>query len=226
MSESEEGLHLNAALKHFSRARFILKLLPLLKAATTIRRVVSVYFGTKEGPLNLDDIQGWNVKTTNEIVKNRGHSSSMITLMHEHFARQAPTVSFIQDFPGSVKSGIARGTTGVLSAVMTVMKLLGPLIHIPTLESGERHLFFATSARYQAKEAVEEKAVPLSEGVGVAKGIDGIEGSGVYSADQLNESAGPVVVELLERLKKEGFVEKVWEAIEEEFERITTRPKV
>lgn len=221
ISESEEGLHLNAALKYYSRARFILKLLPLLEAASTIRRVVSVYFGTKEGPVNLNDIQGWNVKTANEIVKNRGHSSSMITLIHEHFAKQAPTVSFIHDFPGSVKSGIARGTTGMLSVVLAVMKLLGPLVHIPTLESGERHLFFATSARYPAKEAVKEKAVPRGEGVQVAMGTNGVEGSGVYSADQVNESAGPEVVELLERLKKEGLEERVWVAIEDEFDRIT-----
>ena len=223
MLETEEGLHLTASLKHHSRARFILNLLPLLKAATGIRRIISVLCGTKEGTINLDNLQGWNVKTV-DMIKNRGHGSSIVTLIHAHFAQQAPTVSFIHDFPGNVKSGIGRGTTGLLSGVLTVFNILGPLIYIPEQESGERHLFFATSARFQAKEGLEE-AVPLGEGVGVARGIDGLEGSGVYSTDQVNESAGPAVEELLEGFKREGLVEKIWGTIEEEFGRIAKLPK-
>ena len=223
MPETKEGLHQIASLKHHSRARFILNLLPLLKAATGIRRVVSVLSGTKEGPINLDDLQGWKFKP-GDLVKNRGHSSSITTLIHAHFTQQAPAVSFIHDFPGFVKSGIARGTTGLLWGGMTLVKLLGPLLYIPEQESGERHLFFATSARYQAKDGVEE-AVPLGKGVGVARGIDGVEGSGIYSADQVNESAGPAVEELLERFKKEGLVEKIWGMIEEEYGRIAKLPK-
>jgi hypothetical protein len=98
------------------------------------------------------------------------------------------------------------------------------LLSIPERESGERHLFFATSARYQAKEGVDE-AVPLGKGVEVARGIDGVEGSGVYSADQVNEGAGPAVEELLEKFKEEGLVEKVWGMIEEEYDRIAKLPK-
>jgi len=221
--ETKEGLHLIASLKHYSRARFILNLLPLLKAATGIRRVVSVLSGTKEGSIDLDDLQGWKVKTGDRI-KLRGHSSSILTLIHAHFAQQAPTVSFIHDFPGNVKSGIARGTTGLVWGVLAVLELLGQWIYIPEQESGERHLFFATSARFPAKEGVEE-AVPLGEGVGVARGIDGVEGSGVYSADQVNESAGPAVEELLERFKKDRLVEKVWGMIEEEYQRIAQLPE-
>jgi hypothetical protein len=221
--ETKEGLHQIASLKHHSRARFIQNLLPLLKAATGIRRVVSVLSGTKEGPINLDDLQGWKFKP-GDLVKNRGHSSSITTLIHAHFAQQAPTVSFVHDFPGFVKSGIARGTTGLLWGGMTFLKLLGPLLSIPEQESGERHLFFATSARYQAKEGAEE-AVPLGKGVRVARGIDGVEGSGVYSADQVNEDAGLAVEELLETFKKEGLVEKVWRMIEEEYDRIAKLPK-
>jgi hypothetical protein len=218
--ETEEGLHLIAALKYHSRARFILNLLPLLKAATGIRRVISVQCGTKEGPINLDDLQSWNVKTGDRM-KERGHGGSIVTLIHAHFAQQAPTVSFIHDFPGAVKSGIARGTTGLLSGILTVIKLLGPLVNIPEQESGERHLFFATSARFPAKDGVE-KAVPLGEGVGIARGVDGVAGSGVYSADQVNESAGPAVEVLLERLRKEGLVEKIWGIIEDDYERIAS----
>lgn len=207
-----------ASLKHHSRARFILNLLPLLKSATGIRRVINILSGSKEGPVNLGDLQGWKVKGT-DIVKQRGHSSSILTLILAHFAQQAPTVSFIHDFPGGVKSGIARGTTGLLSGAMSIINFLGPLLYIPEKESGERHLFYITSARYKAKEGLED-SVPLPEGVLVASGIDGVEGSGLYSADQKNENAGPEVEELLGRLMKEGLVEKIWRAIEEEYDRI------
>lgn len=220
---TQEGLHLSAALIDHSRARFIFNLLPLLKGATGIRRVVSVFCGTKEGPINLDDLQGWKVKT-GDMIKHRGHDGSIVILTHAHFAQQAPTVSFIHDFPGGVRSGIARGTTGLVWWVMTVFRLLGTLMYIPEKESGERRLFLATSARFQAKEGFEE-AVPLCEGVRVARGIDGMEGSGVYSTDQVNESAGPEVEELLESFKRKGLVDKIWEMIEEEYERIAKLPK-
>lgn len=119
--------------------------------------------GTKEGAIDLDDLQGWNVKASG-MMKARGHGASILTLIHAHFAQQAPTVSFIHDYPGGVKSGIARGTTGLLWGAMTLFKLLGPLLYIPEKESGERHVFFMTSARYPAKEGKEE-AVPLEDGV-------------------------------------------------------------
>jgi hypothetical protein len=150
-AETDEGLHLTASLKHHSRARFIFNLLPLLKAANSIRRVVSVLTGTKEGKINLDDFQGRKSKPR-DILKHRGHGSSIATLINAHFAQQAPTVSFIHDFPGNVKSGIGRGASGLLSGVLSIYNFLGPLIYIPEQESGERHLFFATSARFQAKE--------------------------------------------------------------------------
>ena len=179
--------------------------------------------GTKEGTIDLDDLQGWKVKAR-DMGKYRGHSGSVTTLILVHFAQQAPTVSFIHDFPGAVKSGIGRGTTGLVLVALTLLKLLGPLIYIPRQESGERHLFFMTSVVYQAKEGVEE-AVPPGVGVGIARGIDGVEGSGVYSADEVNESAGIEVEELLERFKKEGLVEKIWAMIEKEYKRIAKLPK-
>lgn len=123
-----------------------------------------------------------------------------------------------------MKSGIARGTTGLLSGAMSVVNFLGPLLYIPERESGERHLFYITSERYRAKEGVED-SVSLPEGVRVARGIDGVEGSGLYSADQINEDAGREVEVVLGRLIKEGMVEKIWGVMEEEYDRIARLPK-
>jgi len=63
--------------------------------------------------------------------------------------------------------------------------------------------------------------VPLGDGVEVARGIDGVNGSGVYSADQVNESAEPAIEELLEGFKKSGLTGKIWAMIEEEYERMS-----
>jgi len=71
-----------------------------------------------------------------------------------------------------VKSGIGRGVTGVVKGVYVVLRMLGPLVWIPEGESGERHVFLLTSARFRAREAVEG-GVELGEGVGVARGLMG-----------------------------------------------------
>ena len=217
--ETPEGLHLATALVHHSRARFIYNLLPLLQQATALRRVVTVFGAGKEGPLDETDFQAWKVP----ILAQCGHVSSLVTLSLEALAKKAPGVSFVHDFPGSVKSGIARGTKGPLwITIKAVFKVIGPLIYIPTEESGERHLFFATSARYPAGIGGDTAlGVPLAGGVAVARGTDGESGSGVYSIDQNGESAGPKTEELLAKFRKEGMVEKVWNHTEEEFQRIT-----
>jgi hypothetical protein len=103
-----------------------------------------------------------------------------------------------------------------------VFMVIGPLIYIPNQESGERHLFLATSARYPARTGGNTvPGVPLAGGVAVARGTDGKSGSGVYSVDWDGESAGPKVEELLAKFRKEGMVEKVWKHTEEEYKRIT-----
>jgi hypothetical protein len=158
-------------------------------------------------------------------MQQRGHASSLVTLSLEALAKKAPDVAFIHDFPGPVKSGIARGTKGGLMFVMKAASaILGPFIYIPNQESGERHLFLATSARYPALVGTSGGAangVPLAGRVEIARGTTGKSGSGVYSVDQYGESAGPQVEELLANFRKEGMVEKVWKDTEEQFQRIT-----
>jgi hypothetical protein len=150
----------------------------------------------------------------------------MVTLSLETLSKKAPEVSFIHNFPGPVKSGIARGTSGAAMFVMkAVYAVIGPFVYIDNTEAGERHLFLATSARYPARWGGEKAdGVPLVSAAAIARGIDGRNGrngSGVYSIDVDGESAGPKVEELLAGFRKEGLVEKVWEHIQGEFERIT-----
>ncbi|KAL9102205.1 MAG: hypothetical protein Q9187_009151, partial [Circinaria calcarea] len=220
-TKSSEGLHIALTLAHYSRARFIISLLPLLQQATALRRVVSVFTACREGPIDMSDIQGWKLS----IWASRGHASSLVTLSLEALAQKAPDVSFIHDFPGAVKSNITRGTTGVAMTIIKVaLKLIGPLVYIPTQESGERHLFLATSAKYPAsstKGGDTAAGVPLADRTAVARGTDGKAGSGVYSIDWDGESAGPKVEELLARFRKERMVKRVWADAEEVFQRVT-----
>lgn len=217
--ETSEGLHAFTALNIYSRMRFIINLLPLLRGAPSLRRVISVGGGTKEGPIDMNDLQARNISMT----KLRPHLTTMITLLLESIAKQAPEVSFIHDYPGAVKSGLLREVKGAgmlfMKAVMTVV---GPLLYIPNEESGKFHLFLATSARYPAKVG-DANGIPLGEGVAVARGTDGAEGSGIYSVDEHGENAKPVVQELLARFRKEGIADKLWSHLQEEFARITRR---
>lgn len=205
------------SLAHYSRARFIANLLPLIQRATGLRRVVSVFAGTKEGQVHTDDYQGSKLS----ILSARGHTATLITLTMAHFAEQAPTVSFVHDFPGHVQSGIGRGFKGVLGALSKVYDAIGPLFSTPPDEVSERHLFYATSDKYPALSQSKGTAVPLPEGISVAKGIYGKPGSGVYTVDNKGEECGAAVVALLDGLRAKGVAEEIWADVARTFIRIT-----
>lgn len=226
-----EGLDFSLALKYYCRARFVQNLLPLLQNATSLRRVVSVAAGSREGPVDASDLS--SAKTLSNLGR-RAHFTSFITLSHAVFAKTAPQVTFVHDYPGAVKTGIFRGSTGVVMLlVRAALAVIGPFIYIPSEESGERHLFLATSAAFPAAasgsgddaaagvDMETASGIPLPDGVRIAKGIDGKLGSGVYSIDQSCESASPAVEELLATMERGGVRDQVWQHTEEVFERVT-----
>ncbi|AEO56691.1 hydrogenase/reductase-like protein [Thermothelomyces thermophilus ATCC 42464] len=233
-NETAEGLHYFAAVAYYARMRFVVNLLPLLQRATGLRRVVTVAAGTKEGLVDAGDMQGRRAS----VRALRGHVASLATLALEAVAaRRAPGVAFVHDYPGYVQTPLGqRDATGltavVLAAANAVLGLLAPLIAVPLDESGERHLFLATSARFPPRDingdgggsesgGGDGSGVPLPAGVAVARGTDGETGSGVYSVDQDAESAPAKVERLLDGLRKDGTAEKVWTDLETEFVRIT-----
>lgn len=222
-ADTAEGLNLAGALPIYSRNRFAVNLLPLLQRATGLRRVVSCFTATKEGPVFSDDWQVRSLHKGASLLSVRGHAATMVTLSLETLAKKAPDVAFVHNFPGFVKSGNTRGTTGgAMMALKAVSAILGPFLYMNLRECGERHLFLCTSARYPAGEAANAAdGVPLADGLVVARGTDGKDGSGCYSVDAQGESAGLAVEETLAKFRKEGLVEKIWENTEEEFVRIT-----
>ncbi|KAI4224132.1 MAG: hypothetical protein L6R36_004888 [Xanthoria steineri] len=216
-TETTEGLHFATSVVYYSRTRFIVNLLPLLRSAPHLRRVVTVFGAGKEGPITTSDWQAWKVP----MLSQRGHVSSMTTLSLEALAKEAPEVSFIHNFPGVVKTNLARGGEGLAVFVLKqAFKVLNPLLAMSNRECGERQTFLATSARYPSKTA-EACGVPLIAGLAAACGTNGQSGSGVYSVDMDGTSAGAKVEALLAKFRDGGLVEMVWKHTMEEFERIT-----
>ena len=215
-TETSEGLYLPTSLVYYSRTRFITNLLPLVATAPSLRRIVTVFAGTKEGPITPSDFPCRKVP----MLAQRGHLASLLTLSLEHLAEQYPSVSFIHDFPGSVKTNLVRGGEGASIWVLKqVFRVIGPVVNLSAKECGERQLFLATSSKYSSRE--DAKGVPLVAGSVVARGTDAKGSSGVYSLDSEGESAGPKVQELLAKLRKEGMVERVMDHTNGEFKRIT-----
>lgn len=145
-----------------------------------------------------------------------------MTLAMESLARNAPDVSFIHDFPGPVKSGIARDMPGVVGHIVRILGMvLGSFFNIPTEESGAYHLYFATSARYAAKSNTNSlTGVPVDEEPVVARGCDGQVGSGLYCLDEHGESASAEIEALLAKFRSDGVRERAWQGIENEWKRI------
>jgi hypothetical protein len=208
-----------SALTQYSRIRFVLNLLPLLQKAEGLRRVVSVGAATFEGAIDLTNISGEGFP----LGKWRNQAASVATLLLEETARRAPNISFIHTVPGIVKSGIQRDAEGLgMSIRIGVANLLMPLIQTPPAECGERHLFFATSARYLSYQNGENiEGVPFEGHGEVARGTNGKKGSGMYSMDNKNESASVKVQGLLAEFRNDGTAAKVWNYITANLKRIT-----
>ncbi|THV92810.1 hypothetical protein D6D27_04713 [Aureobasidium pullulans] len=220
-----EGLHYPAAIAVHARNRFITNLLPLIKNATSLRRVISVFIATLEGEIQMDDFQGWHMK----LMANRDHAASITTLSLESHHKDNPKVSFVHNFPGVIKSGITRGTSGVvLTALKAVVRIFGSLLYMPAEEAGDRHVFLSTSARYCAGEKDETAGVPISVApdLSFARGTDGKLASGVYSINASGESAGVKVEDALASLRSRGMTQKVMDTINTDIEKaLATKTK-
>lgn len=220
-AETSEGLHYAASLVAYSCTRFIVNLLPLLQRATALRRVISVLSAGKEGPVDANNLQGRKLPLRLQM----GQGASLVSMSMEALAKTAPDVTFIHNFPGTVKTNLVRGGEGAVMYIMSlIFKITGAFssTYVPNKECGERHVFLATSAKYPAGvSGVAMSGVPLAGGLAVAKGVDGNPGSGVYSINWDSESTGPKVEEVLAKFRKGGMIEKVWKDTQEEFVRIT-----
>jgi hypothetical protein len=207
------------ALNYYTRFRFIINLKPLLENATSLRRVVFVAVGGKEGKVYLSDMQGWNVP----IWSARRHIASLITLGLEMVHKEMPSVSLIHDFPPASGTSSLDGVKGTVPTIArTVFRVIGPLVFNPLEEVGEKHLFLATSAKYPPKNTNGNKAegVPLLADDHVARGTKGESASGVYSVLSNGESAGSRVDKVLAELRASKTDDKAWSDTLDQYKRI------
>ncbi|KAI1133093.1 NAD(P)-binding protein [Nemania abortiva] len=207
-SKTAEEVHLLAALNYYARIRFITNLLPLIRGAPALRRVVSVGGGGHESELDTADFPALGVP----LDKLRGHLTSLVTLGLESVAQAAPDVSFIHDYPGTVQTKLTDYLPEEVARTLEFM---------PLDESGERQLYIATSAMFPPADGLDIVGVPLGHGVEVAVGTSGAAGSGMYSVGADCESASSIVIELLGNMRRDGLVQEVRRHTDSEFRRIT-----
>ncbi|CZT46374.1 uncharacterized protein RSE6_06793 [Rhynchosporium secalis] len=216
-AETSEGLLLLSALMLYSRARFIQNLLPIIKTAPALRRVITVAGGGREGRVYQGDYPARHLS----LIKMRAHSIAVITLSIEALAKMAPEVSFIHDYPGTVRTPLIDHGLGIIGVILRAwLFFFGWWICIPLEECGERHLFMATSARYAPKLSGKgADGVRVEEGE-IAEGSNGKLGSGVYSLSSDRESGSAAFRKYLAEYRARGLVEDVWKHIDGKIRRI------
>jgi NAD(P)-dependent dehydrogenase (short-subunit alcohol dehydrogenase family) len=215
--QTDEGLHYSMAVSYYARVRFLVNLLPQLKQASGLRRVVHVGAGGKEGTVYPDDFEAKKLSP----MALRGHWASMLTVSLVAAAKDAPEVSFVHAYPSFVKTGLSRELTGIGPAIAKILfNPIMSLVSIPIDETGERQAYFATSARFppQSNDAV---GVSPGQGIEIGVGADGKHGSGVYSINQKAEGTSPKTVDLVKEMGDQGIIDQVWTHTQEQFERIS-----
>jgi hypothetical protein len=168
-----------------------------------------------------DDWQCSNVPMS----KSRGHLTSMLTLAHLKLQELAPEVSFVQSYPGAVKTNLIRGDEGfamqMSKYVFPVLMWFKVLPPVSPEECGVRQTWNCTSGMYPAAKGGRDNGVPAPKGTVVAKGVDGKSGSGVYSVYWDGETGMRETEKYIREHKKAGLHDKLWEHTVEEFVRIT-----
>ncbi|KAJ5305757.1 hypothetical protein PENANT_c015G08449 [Penicillium antarcticum] len=206
--ETDEGLDKKLSLHYYSRMRFLNNLLPqLTKAATSIEgpagirgnlsSVVSVLDARGNAPLILKDL---SLKDNYTLRNAANHAITMTSLSMEELAAAHPSTSFIHAFPGLVKTGLARDYNFVMKAAVNAMLTLASRWTVPLEESGERHLYTATSPIFSPKETARGVA---------ALGSDGVQGSGAYLIG--SDSATVPDQKVLHGYREDGTRGKVWQ---------------
>ena len=207
--------------------RFVQNLLPQLTASPSAR-ILSIHGAGFEGQLKEDNLELNKHFSAYTAVMQ---TATMNTLALAELASLHPTISCIHAWPGVVLTGtFDRLTEGwfaplrvlFLWLVVPIVSLVSP-DHVSLQESGERHVFAATSARYPPAGVKDPPAagVALPEGVEVAKGWDMNEGSGCYLLSWNGETTGDA--KLLEAYRKRDMGKKIWEHTQKVFDRACTR---
>lgn len=193
--------------------RFIRRLLPLLEAAGP-SRVISVYGGGMEFPIDMNDL---DLKHNFSLLNSYKQSITMTSLSMDYLAARHPGTSFIHVYPGLVL-GTNIYTNSFPAPVAAFYNYgMWPLMKpfsVNLRESGERHLFHLSSARYPAKKGLANQGVSVaSAGVEVARGMTGEIGGGAYLLNWKGETQP--TKKFMQEYREKGVGELVWRHTEE-----------
>ena len=187
-----------------------MNLLPLLTKASEekqLSRMITVLAAGTEGRCNLDDL---SLKKNYSIGACATHAGTMNSLFVEDLASKYPGTTFIHAYPGFVKTGLVRNhgffmQLGV-SALTTVIK---PWM-VPLDQSGERHLYAATSPAYPPQIASQKD--------GAVVGSAGIAGSGAYL---ISWDGSPNSKEkIMNEYREQGVGKKIWDHTMDVFDKV------
>ncbi|GAB1206373.1 hypothetical protein APSETT445_005058 [Aspergillus pseudonomiae] len=146
----------------------------------------------------------------------------MTSLSMEHLAKAHPSVSFVHVYPGPVGTNIySNSFPPPISTFYNhgIWPLMWPF-SVGLHESGERHLFHLSSARYPAKKGTMIQGVPVEPG-DVAKGTTGEGGSGAYLLNW-NGEVRPSQ-KIIEEYRVQRLPELVWRHTEDLLDRAVCR---
>ncbi|KAL9048041.1 MAG: hypothetical protein Q9162_007877 [Coniocarpon cinnabarinum] len=252
-SETSEGLTTTLSWHYYSRARFILNLLPLLRCSILpSSHVVSVFGAGYEGTLFRDDL-GLRDPQHYSLLNQRSHVCYLTTSFLEKLAHDnAGKVSAVHVFPGLVFTDAHEKQEHPFwfKAVWRVSAPLTRLLAVEERECGERMLFLA-SERFPAASAEHEETevkaatasatespdltLPASspesseanEGLlAPVRGTDGNVGSGAYACNDSSETVNAKKLRKADAgMDKEAFKMEVWGHTLAVFDAITSSGK-
>ena len=178
--ETNEHLDRKLVTNCYARMLFTHCLLPLLRASPPhLSRVVSVLDpGSTSSSFDLSNMD----LTHNYSLANAAcHATAMTTFFFEELAKQTPTVSFVHASPGIVKTGFVKEQNLLVRVSVQLLYQLTRPWSVDIDESGERHLWAATSGVFPARCGHEAgvDGVEVSN-QDIRKGNDGVGGSGAY----------------------------------------------
>lgn len=189
--------------------RFVHQLLPELNKASSsggLSSVISVLGAGSEGKIHLDDLA---LKKNYGVLNVLKHATTMNSFAAEELAKANPGTSFIHAYPGMVKTNIAQGFGPTMRFIMSgAMTVFSPFA-VGLQESGERHLYAATSSAYSPRAKANESSV---------SGIDGEKGSGAYRLNWDGSVIGKDSV--LKEYRSQGVGKKIWDHTLEVFEKV------
>ena len=213
LAATVEGLDAFISTTYYSRARFIMQLLPLLTASPVPGHVISVYAGGFEDGTSPDELPiGCPPDAIHGVTSVRKYSTFMKTFLFEELAeRYEGRLSLIHIYPGLV-DGPGFSSPEMPRWFRIVWRLLKPLASLymtPPAVCGRVMVYLAT-AHFPAK---AQKAL---SGVEPANGTNGQPGGGAYGVGQRGDPAAGI---RYAKVRKDDTRQLVWDHTMETLEK-------